>query len=354
MSERKFMRLRMLAVFSIATLALAVSAPAFAKGGPPQTPPGQGGTPPGQGGGETTLGNNLSVPVVFAEGYGITGLPVSEDTGLRPRPDEPCYTQTLPCLIGPTVEKDGASYYPQQTESSWQAQWLNGSGTTQDVTVNWSDNLTKQYWTPRSKIRVETVLYENPDEALYPNDYLTGYNMTLLSGTKTTESWGTDGNTYNSYYRTVFSPNAHIIIQKISGPGGTAVGAPCVNETIYGSFGAEGGAGYTAEVNVSGNLIYGYNWTIANCSSDQLNLLGWWRLTFKIDPVANYTVTAEDGTTTNYSVNANTQLSAIDPADLTEVLFTPTLDTANNETSLEIDIRENRQGGGKKGGGENQ
>ena len=43
----------------------------------------------GGGGEEETLRNNLSVPVVFAEGHGITGLPVGTDTGLRPRPAMP-------------------------------------------------------------------------------------------------------------------------------------------------------------------------------------------------------------------------------------------------------------------------
>ncbi len=345
MAISKFLRhVIVFAAFSIAAMVLAAMPSAFAQGGPP---PGK-----GPGGGETTLGNNLSVPAVFAEGIGMTGLVINGDpvnTGLRPTATETC--PTPPCLTEPYVV-DSVNYYLQGTVNTWRATYLDAIGQSlgaQNVIVNWSDNLTSQYWTPRSKIRVETVLYESPAVDCTTNptssDCLTAYNMFSLSGTKRTEAFGTDGTTYLTPYRTVFSPLAHLTIQKITGQDGTPVGTPCVDETVYGSFGAEGGGGYTAEVNASGNLIYGYNWDIASCSSNQADLLGWWRLTFKIDPSA---------TIDSQTVNSNTKLVAIDSSDQTSTTkFIPKL-VDDTTTTLDIEIRENRRGGGKKGGGENQ
>src|SRR5690606_27358377 len=49
----------------------------------------KGGGGGGRGGGhEEGPGNNLSVPLVLAEGHGLTGLPSGVDCGLRPRPGE--------------------------------------------------------------------------------------------------------------------------------------------------------------------------------------------------------------------------------------------------------------------------
>lgn len=332
--------LKVLASLSIAALALMVSPPVFAQG------QGQGGPPPGKGGGgETTLGNNLSVPVVFAEGIGITGLVIGGNlpdgnplnTGLRPTAEDNC--SNPPCFDDSSaMVVNGVTYYPQQTASTWRADYVdagpNGTNTLQEVTVAWSDNITGQYWTPRSKVRVETVLSEAPA------DTLTAYNMFSLSGTKRTELFATDGNTYQSSYRTVFSPLARLIIQKLDGENGTPV-FTCFNGAVYEGLDTEGGTSYSAEVNGSGNLIYGYNWNVANCSSDPTALVGWWRLTFKID---------SNATIGGASVTSNTQLAALASSG---ALFVPKLDTANNESTLDIKITETRKGGGKgtKGGG---
>ncbi len=334
-------RLTFAAAISVITLALFAALPAFAQG------QGKGGN--GGGGGETTLGNNLSVPAVFAEGIGITGLVIGgnlpagnpQNTGLRPTATDNC--SNPPCFdASSALVVNGVTYYPQQTASTWRADYVdagpNGTNTTQDVTVAWSDNITGQYWTPRSKVRVETVLSESPTSGP-----LTAYNMFSLSGTKRTEVFATDGSTSDALYRTVFSPLAHLTIQKLSGENAGPV-FTCFDGAVYQSFGTEGGAGYSAEVNGSGNLIYGYNWNVASCSSDPTALVGWWRLTFKIDASA---------TIGGVTVSHNTELSALAPSG---ALFVPKLDTDNNQSTLDIRITDTRKGGGKgtKGGGENQ
>ena len=306
---------------------------------------GQGGGNPG-GGEDEGLGNNLSVPVVFAEGYGVLGLPTSVDTGLRPRPEEP--TSALTEYFDPNAIyiKDGVSYYPQQTTSHWRAAWRNGATEGETAVVNWSDNITRQKWTARSTIRVETVLYQSRP------DTMNGWTMAYLLGKGPSELWGASGSIYASTYRTVYSVTARLKIQKISGPGGTLVpGIQSFDDAVYKNFGTDGPGGYSAEVNVSGNLIYGYNWTLSRWPLSTEQKLGWWRLTFTLDPTAAYTITPNPP----FEVGRNVQFSAVDPGDLEdEAIFNPTLVDPHTSV-LEIEIVANRKGGKRPanpGGGE--
>ena len=149
--------------------------PSF-KYGPPE---GGGG---GGGGKETTLGNNLSNPVVFAEGYGITGLPITTgapaSTGLR-TPSTATWPTLPDFLIDPTepvVTQDGSPVYCQKTGHVWMPQWVLGAT---DAVVDWGDNLTSVQFTSTSIVRVETVLFA-------PGT-MTGYGMFLFSGAQRTE-----------------------------------------------------------------------------------------------------------------------------------------------------------------------
>jgi len=339
--EVTMIRLRMMAVVLAAAAVLAVPM-LTAQGGPP---PGQGpggGGPPGQGGGEDEgYGNNLSVPVVFAEGYGLLGLPTSGDHGLRPRDSEPGYPALTHWDTSTIVLKDGASYYPQQSESHWQARWDDGSGSGEAAIVDWSDNLTKQQWTARSVIRVETVLYQNDSSwnlLTYPMTYLFGSGPSEMQGTTGIQTW--------TSYRTVYSICARLKIEKLLGPGGpvdTSVPAE-LNAAVYERFGDDGPGGYGAEVNVSGKVIYGTNWMLAQSSLPTDTKAGWWRLTFSLDPTANYTLTPEGGGPTSYSVARKASLASLDPGDDSdEVMFRPTLPDAYTSV-LEIEVIEKRTG----------
>jgi hypothetical protein len=171
--------------------------------------------------GDEGFGNNLSVPTVFAEGHGITGLPTAQDTGLRPLAGET--NPTLPYFDPNYVYfNNGVPYYPQQTASTWRADWADGDAAGERVVVNWSDNLLNTSWTANSVIRVETAMYRSPE------DTMTGYTMSNLYGTGTTEMWGTDTVTYLSNFRSVYSITPRLKIEKISGPGGVPIpGEPC-------------------------------------------------------------------------------------------------------------------------------
>jgi len=303
-----------------------------------------GGGPGGGGGGggeEEGYGNNLSTPVVFAEGFGILGLPTTVDTGLRPRPEDDNPDVLEYFDPSEVYVKDGVTYYPQQTPSHWQAQWRAGvPGTPEPAIVNWSDNLTRQKWTARSTIRVETVLYQNP------TDTMNAYSMQSLLGDSRTEVFGTTGQQYASTYRNVYSVNARIRIEKLLGRAGPVdTSVPAITDAVYESLGVDGPGGYAAEVNGAGSLIYGYNWALRQASLTNEQKIGWWRLTFQLDPLAEYTISEEGGTSQSFSVPRNVAFSAVDAGDTgDDVLHKPTLQNPTTSV-LEIEITERRVGG---------
>jgi len=317
------------------------------------------------GGEEGAFGSNLSVPLIFAEGYGFSGLPVTDPvteptgtklyayTGLRnsDAPPGPFWSDIFEELY----VKDGITYYMQKTSSTWQAEWRNGAGAPVGVTVDWSDNITGHVWSANSMIHVEHVLYQAPvDDLGNPADLMTGYVMTHLFGARYSEKFGTTGETILTNYRTVYSPNARLKIEKITGPGGDPDplyngGLPVIDQAVYQGFGADGPGRYGSEVNGSGKLVYGYNFQLKKMTGDKV---GWWRLTFSIDPVATYTLAAsETDTPVTYTVTANTYFASLDPSDdKADAKFRPVLKSPT-ESVLEIQVVESKGHGGGGGGG---
>ncbi len=262
----------------------------------------------GSGGGDTGFGNNLSFPVVFADGYGITGVQITGtwpgagpftpaptfdyNTGLRPLSTETL--ATFPSYDSSTaVSLGGVTYYPQATASTWQAEWRNNAaGDTLDVIVDWGDALLSKTYTASSIVRIETALKQ---DATVPGvtDTMTAYKMALLAGTQTTESQGTDGTTYASATRSVFAINARLKIEKIATGGGADT--VVFDKAVYEGFGAtEGGTGgggaptssaYVAELNVGGSIVYGYNFRLGSVTGIP-NKTGQYRITFSLDPAA--------------------------------------------------------------------
>lgn len=282
--------------------------------------------------GDDSYGNNLAVPAIFAEGHGMTGLLFSDDSGLRPRPEEqlsvfPYFDPLHTFLL------DGVTHFPQGTPSTWCAKVDTGSPEGEHVVINWSDNLLNTKWTPKSVVRVENVMYANRPEPM------NAFTMHYLTGTGTTESWGADGTTYPSTYRTIYSNTARLKIEKITRPGGEVLPNPAsFNGAVYEKYGVDGPGGYTAEVNVSGNLIYGYNWKLNSLPGTQNEKLGWWRLTFTLDTEARYVLDGQ-----GYYVLCNTSIDSLDPIDLAGRFFVPTL-VSSSTSVLEIEIVKSRQG----------
>lgn len=286
-------------------------------------------------------GNNLSTPAIFAEGIGILGLPTNENTGLR--------GSTAPYLVEPFAY-NGITYYLQQTQNTWQAGWANGAAEGEVVRADWSDNIVRQTWSETSVIRVETVLFKDLAEPI------TGYDMAYLYGEGIEEVWGTTGVTYPSALATVYSICARLTIQKLDGPNGNPVGT-LYDSAIYDRFGVDGPTtAYSAEVNVPGKIIYGYNWDLAKFDMASIGLpnepkSGWYRLTFSFDPTAIYNLVDPNGVPRSFTIPCNTVLGSLDAADLLGttvpevVVYEPKL-PSGQVTTLDIYIKPAK--GGKK------
>ncbi|MDE2604959.1 MAG: hypothetical protein KGL68_03455 [Burkholderiales bacterium] len=270
---------------------------------------GGGGGGAGGGGGESAYGSNLSFPLVYADGYGTTGLPIigtwpgvgpftpmpaiDYSTGLRPLttetpPSLPYYDPSTAVSIG------GTTYYPQATASTWQAEWRsNTTGATENVVVDWGDSLLSKTYTSSSLVRIETVLKQDATTGV--TDTMKGYTMALISGTGINELQGTSGQTYDSSTRNVFAINAHLKIEKLNTDG--SVDAVVYDHAVAQNFGtstegggSSGGSGgsvavspFSSEINQGGSLVYGMNFRVSNVSG-VASKTGQYRITFSLDP----------------------------------------------------------------------
>jgi uncharacterized protein YjdB len=251
------------------------------------------------------LGNNLSVPVVFSEGLGLAGLPVTVggapsyvNTGLRPTSAEQVLVGALPFFyVG--NRPDQGSFYLQKTLNTWQAEWRDGTATgLQHASATWGDNIVSRSFKTSAPIRVEVSLNDLTSGAL------AGYNMHVISGSGSTEVQGTDGSTA-SMTPTIFSVVPHLVVSKLDTSGGNTVGDPVVDKRVIDAIGAEEGPGrFGAEVNVSGKVVYGYNLRVTEA--------GWYRVAFILDNSAsNGTV----GASRNVTMDALTNSTAEEPSE---------------------------------------
>ena len=185
-------------------------------------------------------------------------------------------------------------YYQGDPLNEWQAesrnQMLEQRGRLNVSRVDWGDNLEAKSWDEGSVVRTEVVLFQD----LAPDDVMTGYTMLKLNDASgLDEIWGTNTQTKQSTEATVYSGCARLTIQKLALPrddpsltltwnATTGEWEGNVAATIFngGVWGAADGPGfYSAEINVQGKLIYGYNWYV----SDIENAPGDYRLTFSLD-----------------------------------------------------------------------
>ncbi len=284
-------------------------------------------------GGETSVGNNLSVPVVFAEGIGVTGLAVATDHGLRPTAEEGIVVDALPFFYsGNTPDCD--SYYCQQGTNTWQAEWLDGStGGARRAEVAWGDNLTHHQWNTHNQIRVEVVLTDLDAQ-------LQGFNMPYVVGSGSTEMQGTDG-TNAAMSATIYSSTPRLIIEKLDDVTRQPI-FTAFNASVWEAYGQDGPGFYGAEVNVAGKIIYGFNFTIRDVAvPSDIHKFGWWRLTFTLDP---------ESQVGGASIPRNVQLiqlaSPEESEDSEPLLFTPELSTDGITSWLDIEVKSASGGGG--------
>jgi hypothetical protein len=276
---------------------------------------------------DTGPGNCLSLPVIWSEG-------VTKD--LRS-------AEIMPLLIGETIiDELGEVWYVQQDELNvWQADSVDGSAAPVNLTtIDWGDNLEAHPWTIRSIVRTEAVLYQDISAAP-----MTGYVMKWLEGEGTTEMWGTNGVEYLSNDATVYSVLARYTIQRLNmdpyddvtglpidnatlgltwdaaiGEWTGSVGATLYNSAVWEAEGIDGKALasiYSAEINIPGKVIYGYNWNVRKMNDG----VGFYRITFSLDAVGGKAVEIPcntfftEGTVVKYSENVEGGgIGVIDPA----------------------------------------
>lgn len=274
-------------------LSLALAAPGC---GPGEAPAGE------------EAGNQLSFPVVFpgspfagiSAGVAMGGYSLGGQHFLGDGVNPPCLPDEVGCDPGLPFK----IYLQKDPANLWQAYSLSEQGTLVLSNLDVSDNLEAVPWKDRSVVRVEFVPFVTTD--------LTGFEMLHVSGLAVEEVWGGGAKASISEapvaqpfaygYATAYATCMAITLAKLHEgtgaieelPGGTYswtgsewTGA-CFNQTIPA----------TAEINVKGKIIYGYNWMLrrmAGIPSDQK--AGWWRLTFHEDAcgaLIPFDYTAED------------------------------------------------------------
>lgn len=307
----------------------------FAKGAP-GVPGGGGGG--GGGGGDEGFGNNLSWPVIFADGRGLGGTPITSETDFGNTGLRPLATETA-AAAARAAAPAGAFWYAgnvsetyltfkvfwQKSANTWQAAWQTraGVGAPTPVIVDWGDNLRSVRYATTSVIRVEHVLNANDGTTL------DGFPMDItLNPSSQNEAQGIydDGlqTQTASYTPTVFTPRARLTIQKLADKGG-AVTFTYLDALVEDGYGIDGPGAYAGEINVGGKVVYGYVWNLKNVvMPGGVAKDGWWRITFSVDSPTGVTFAG---------VGAGDEVMA-------------TVD--DSTTVTEIQIGTNRGGGGRK------
>jgi hypothetical protein len=194
-------------------------------------------------------------------------------------------------------------FLQQQENNTWQAESLNAAAENLEVHVDlidWGDNLEAVSWNEYSVLRTEVVLFQDLSKN---KDFppMQGFKMDWLFGRGMGELWGTNTKVYDSDIATVYSGCARWTIQKlddsnyvIENPGdikgnlsldwNATIGEweGDISETYFNGAVWEAGDGpgyYSAEINVGGKVIYGYNWFVRDIDKAP----GFYRLTFSLD-----------------------------------------------------------------------
>jgi hypothetical protein len=328
---------------------------------------------------ESSVTNNLSFPVIWAEGTSKalrippTGLtetdlklegewwyvwgedPLDPDypifSCLQVEGEEPCYPEGVE-VYKAWVQKDENNY--------WQATAANAIGMTNVDVIDWGDNLESVDWYLTSKVRTEVVLYENNE-----GPALRQYSMRHVSGWGSDELHGLQSSLENvpvlglGDQATVYSEHARFTIQKITSDtpeltwdSENSIWTGDVLEPIFSGavWEAEDGPGfYNAEINIKGKIIFGYTWDVKRAN----NGVGVYRLTFSFDEGNN----ADLPTTLNTFFTESTILEGaeISTEEEGEGGATAVIDPVNNLTYIDVTILGNKGGGkgGKPTGGGN-
>lgn len=335
--------------------------------------------------GAETASNNLSFPVIWAEGvtkalpgmpgmtpitsgvwwwwWGMEGVdPNIVPLACAPDPDDSSKcddsipgqaTSTLPPLDDPDLVK---AYLQKDTKNVWQAGSANWSASPVTVHgIDWGDNLESVDWYLTSQVRTEVVLFETLAEPMleYGMRHTSGWGIDEVHGLAVKDGAVEIG---PGTQATIYSNCARLTIQKllvprsdlrladliwVPGEGWTEPeGYPdLIAPHLFNGSVHEGGDGpgyYSAEINVKGRIIYGYTWNVKKLNQGA----GDYRITFSFDQscgtVNLNTYFTEGITQIIVPIETETILAESEPID--DGGGTAALDFANNLTYIDIHI----------------
>lgn len=243
--------------------------------------------PTGSAAEEETAGNNLAFPVLWSEAdYTLplrgTMLETTVDGVLMD-----CSDETADATDKGAIQKD--------ENNLWQAENIVSPGNMVS-NLDWGDNIEVKDWNVGNPVRIETALYADRTE-----DPMTGYLMCHVEGRGPGEIWGAQveqamggmggGATLIDYESTealVYTAGARLTIQRIDEGAtptwdaaqhrwvGQGVADPEFNGAVHEKT-SDGPGSYGAEINVSGKVVFGFNW-----QTDGL-FNGEYRITFSLD-----------------------------------------------------------------------
>ncbi|HEX2866565.1 MAG TPA: hypothetical protein VHO03_05965 [Ignavibacteriales bacterium] len=163
----------------------------------------KGGTP---GGGETTTGNNLSYPVLLADGFSLTKLFTSSFTAP--------YTGTYPGITDPAeinYLNTNKPWYAQKTSGNvWQADFETVTSVGVSF-IDWGDAIESVDPKVGIPYRLELSIYNKHDHDM------TAYKMAVLEyPSSSSELQGTNTKTFSSSYPSVISSRGALLVQKFA------------------------------------------------------------------------------------------------------------------------------------------
>lgn len=303
----------------------------------------------GQGGGEAVevVGNNLSFPVIWADGVtkALRGTYLTE------------------VFDGESFLKNDTTWYIQADPyNTWQAENITPipNNTVTVSFVDWGDNLEAKSWPAGSQVRIETVLYK-----LLSGPPMTAYRMIIKdeSITGVDEVWGTSGLRYMSHEATIYSGTARLVIQKLTKARDSEdlslewdatssrwigdANEPVVSSGVWTNI--SGPTAYSAEINVQGKLLYGYNWVTKRDGEGA----GDYRITFVLEAnVPGVTCnTLFDRSTVVLVSEEETETTEEEDGGPVSTGGVAEIDTDHNLTFIDVRLTEGT-GGGKSGGGQ--
>lgn len=292
---------------------------------------------PGGGGGHTeTATNNLSFPVIAADGASIAVV-VPAFTVPYTGPYTGLTAEEIAALAA-----SGPWYAQKTTGNTWSAQSEVAAATAAVVVygVDWGDNIESVNPAVGRPYRLETALFADRRAA-----QMTGYTMAMLANPSSPdEVQGTNTITYPSDYATITSPKPGLRIQDITGITGTLSWNAATNLWESGTaIIPQTTIAFAPELNVAGKYIFG-----ASQGGWKPRATGTYRITFYIpqDATTGSQIMMATSTTLGNLVDG-VWIPGVGGEEGDAGVATPILDVPNNLTYVDVQVIGKGGGGGR-------